>query len=70
LGEKFTSHEIISGLRDMSFYSVSAEGYVPTYFTDALHDVFGFRTDHQIVSLKEMKNIFKDTKKNKTLRSF
>lgn len=74
LGEKFTSHEIISGLRDMSFYSVPAEGYVPTYtrtdFTDALHDVFGFRTDYQIVSLKEMKNIFKDTKKNKTLRSF
>jgi transposase len=74
LGGKFTSHEIISGLRDMSFYSVPAEGYVPTYtrtdFTDALHDIFGFRTDYQIVSLKEMKKIFKDTKKNKTLRSF
>lgn len=74
LGGKFTSHEIISGLRDISFYSVPAEGYVPTYtrtdFTDALHNVFGFRTDYQIVSLKEMKNIFKDTKKNKTLRNF
>ncbi|MEG6522279.1 IS1634 family transposase, partial [Desulfotomaculum sp. 1211_IL3151] len=74
LGGKFTSNEIISSLRDMSFYSVPAEGYVPTYtrtdFTDALHDVFGFSTDYQIVSLKEMKNIFKDTKKNKTVRSF
>lgn len=74
LNEKFTSHEIISGLRDMNFYSVPAEGYIPTYtrtdFTDALHDVFGFRTDYQIVSLKEMKKIFKDTKTEKTLRSF
>ena len=74
LNEKFTSHEIISGLRDMNFYSVPAEGYIPTYtrtdFTDALHDVFGFRTDYQIVSLKEMKKIFKDTKTKKTLRSF
>ncbi|MBS3976481.1 MAG: transposase, partial [Syntrophomonadaceae bacterium] len=72
--EKFTSHEIISGLRDMNFYSVPAEGYIPTYtrtdFTDALHDVFGFRTDYQIVSLNEMKKIFKDTKNEKTLRSF
>jgi len=74
LNEKFTSHEIISGLRDMNFYSVPAEGYIPTYtrtdFTDALHDVFGFRTDYQIVSLNEMKKIFKDTKNEKTLRSF
>lgn len=69
LGEKFTSHEIISSLRDMNFYSIPTEGYVPTYtrtdFTDALHDAFGFRTDYQIVSLKQMKNIFKDTKKKK-----
>ena len=69
LGEKFTSHEIITGLRDMNFYSIPAEGYIPTYtrtdFTDALHEAFGFRTDYQIVSLKQMKNIFKDTKKKK-----
>lgn len=74
LASKFTGHEIIDGLRNFNFHSVSAEGYVPTYtrsdFTDALHDVFGFRTDYQIVSSKEMKKIFKDTKKNKTLRIF
>jgi len=74
LGEKFTSHEIVTGLRDMKFYSVPAEGYIPTYtrtdFTDTLHEAFGFRTDYQIVSLKQMKNIFKDTKKKKTLRNF
>lgn len=74
VGEKFTSHEIITGLRDMNFYSVPAEGYIPTYtrtdFTDALHEAFGFRTDYQIVSLKQMKIIFKDTKKEKILRTF
>ena len=67
LEEKFTSHTIITGLRDMNFYSIPTEGYIPTYtrtdFTDALHDAFGFRTDYQIVSKKQMKKIFKDTKK-------
>ncbi|MGB4660592.1 MAG: transposase, partial [Mobilitalea sp.] len=69
LKEKFTSSEIISQLRDMNFYSIPGEGYIPTYtrtdFTDALHDSFGFRTDYQIVTTKQMKNIFKDTKKQK-----
>jgi len=67
LGDAFTSHEIISGLRDMNFYAVTGEGFIPTYtrtdFTDALHDAFGFRTDYQIVSNKNFKNIFKQTKK-------
>jgi len=74
IGKKFTSHEIISSLRDMNFYHVPAEGYVPTYtrtdFTDALHETFGFRTDSEIVSTKQMKIVFKDTKKKKTLRTF
>lgn len=74
LDERFTSHEIISGLRDMNFYYVPTEGYIPTYmrtdFTDALHEAFKFRTDFQIVSTKQMKNIFKNTKKRKTLRTF
>lgn len=74
LGEKFTSHEIISSLRNMNFYSIPTEGYVPTYtrtdFTDALHEAFGFRTDYEIVSAKQMKNIFQNTKKKKTLRTF
>lgn len=66
LNEKFTCHEIISGLRDMEFFDVKGEGYVPTYtrtdFTDALHEAFRFRTDYQIVSTSMMKKIFKDTK--------
>jgi transposase len=67
LKEEFTSSEIISQLRDMNFYSIPGEGYLPTYtrtdFTDALHDAFGFRTDYQIVTTKQIKKIFKDTKK-------
>lgn len=67
LKEEFTSTEIISQLRDMNFYSAPGEGYIPTYtrtdFTDALHEAFSFRTDYQIVTTKQMKKIFKDTKK-------
>ena len=67
LNETFTSHEIVTGLREMNFYSIPTDGYVPIYertdFTDALHQVFGFRTDYQIVSKKQMKKNFKDTKK-------
>ena len=67
LKEKFTCREIVSGLRDMNFFEIKSAGYVPTYtrtdFTDALHDAFGFRTDYEIVSSKNMKKIFKNTKK-------
>lgn len=67
LSEKYTCDEIISGLKAMNFYQVKGEGYIPTYtrndFTDDLHDKFGFRTDYQIVNMKQMKKIFRDTKK-------
>jgi len=67
LKNKFTSSEIISQLRDMNFYSIPGEGYIPTYtrtdFTDSLHEAFDLRTDYQIVTNKQMKKIFKDTKK-------
>lgn len=67
LKEEFTSTEIISQLREMNFYSIPGEGYLPTYtrteFTDALHEAFGFRTDYEIVTTKQMKNIFKDTQR-------
>ncbi len=66
LGEQYTCSEIIQGLRDMNFYEVKGEGFVPTYmrtdFTDSLHDVFGFRTDYQILTMQQMKKIFKATK--------
>ena len=67
LDNKYTSSEIIHCLKDMNFYSIPGEGYVPTYtrtdLTDDLHKAFGFNTDYQIVRLKNMKKIFKDTKR-------
>ena len=67
LEEKYTCHEILKKLKEMDFYEVKGEGYIPTYtrddLTDDLHDAFGFRTDYQIVSKKQMKNIFRSTKK-------
>ena len=66
LGEKYTCNDIIEGLKDMNFNEVKAEGYIPSYtrtdFTDDLHEAFGFRTDYEIVTLKEMKKIIKRTK--------
>lgn len=66
LHEKFTCHEIISELRDMNFKEIKGEGYEPIYtrtdFTDALHEAFGFHTDYQIVTTKQMKKITKNTK--------
>lgn len=67
LEEKFTCSEIITGLKDMNFFEIKGEGYIPTYtrtdLTDALHDAFGFRTDLQIVTNQTMKKILKDTKR-------
>lgn len=66
LGEKYTCCEIIDGLRDMNLHESKGNGYIPSYkrtdFTDDLHDVFGFRTDYEIVTIKQMKNIFNTTK--------
>jgi tetrahydromethanopterin S-methyltransferase subunit G len=66
LDEKFTCPQIIRGLREMCLLEIPYEGYLPVYtrtdFTDALHDVFGFRTDYQITTHSQLKNIFKQTK--------
>ena len=67
LNEAFTCNEIISTLRNLNFYKVNNEGYVPAYersdITDALHEAFGFRTDYEVVKNKKMKNILKESKK-------
>ena len=64
---QYTSEDILNTLRGMNFLAVSEEGYIPAYtrteLTDALHEAFGFHTDYQIVSQKQMKKIFRETKK-------
>lgn len=71
LEERFTCHKIIEGLRNMNFHKFKSQGYIPTYvsddFTDLLHEKFQLQTDRQIISSQEMKNIFKTTRKTKTL---
>lgn len=66
MGNKYTCAEIIQGLKNMNFYEVKGEGYIPTYtrndFTDDLHATFGFRTDYQIMTNRQLKNIIKKTK--------
>lgn len=66
LREKFTCNEILRELKEMDFKKIKGEGYEPIYtrtdFTDALHEAFGFRTDYEIVTLKQMKKILKSTK--------
>ncbi len=67
LHDKYTCEEIINALRTMDMMIVPGEGYIPTYtrtdLTDALHDAFGFRTDYQIISQKNMRKIINKTKK-------
>ena len=56
---KYTCKEILDTIRDMNFLKATGEGYIPTYtrteLTDCLHEAFGFRTDYQNVSEKQMK---------------
>ena len=66
LDEKYSTDKIIQTLKDMNFYEVPGEGYIPIYtrtdITDSLHEAFHFRTDTQIVSTKIIKKIIKNTK--------
>ena len=51
----------------MNFLKKDGTGYIPTYMrtdlTDLLHEVFGFRTDTEIIPEKEIKKILNKTKK-------
>lgn len=50
------------------------EGCIPAYtrtdLTDKLHDIFGFRTDYEITTLKEMKKALKNLKNWFMVRTF
>ena len=59
----------IKNLKEIKFFK-SSEGYMPAYtrteFTDVLHDVFGTRTDYEIIPFSDMKKIFSYSKKSFT----
>jgi transposase len=66
LENKYSCAEIIRTLRTMDFHKIEGEGYLPSYtrtdITDALHNAFGFRTDYEIVTTKQIKKIISLTK--------
>ena len=66
LGNRFSCEQILETLREMKVREVAGEGYIPMYtrteLTDALHEVFGFRTDYHIITKSDMKKILKKTK--------
>lgn len=75
LGEGFTCSQILETLRGMNMTLLSKNsGYIPSYkrtlLTDALHDVFGFRTDYEFISKSSMRNIIKETKSKKSTKSY
>ncbi len=67
VGEEFTCDQIIQTLRYMNMTLINtAGGYIPSYtrteLTDTLHQVFGFRTDYEIITKSTMRTIIKNTK--------
>lgn len=67
IGKGYTSSQIIKTLREYNLLRINGDGYIPEYkrtnLTDRLHEVFGFRTDTEIVPTRKMKSIISSTKK-------
>lgn len=67
LDYKYTNTQIIDKLKEMNVYEEKGSGYSPSYtrtdLTDDLHEVFGFRTDYEIISYENFKKIFEQLKK-------
>ena len=66
LNYKYTNNQIIEKLREMEVYEEKGSGYSPAYvrndLTDDLHDLFGFRTDFEIVQYQNFQKIFRQIK--------
>ena len=66
LDEKYTAPEIIETLRSMEVKLEGKDNYTPNYIrtdlTDDLHEKFGFRTDFEVMNIKNFKKIFKQIK--------
>ena len=68
-GHVYTVTELLATLRSMNVINVEEHGYIPAYtrteITDTLHNVFGFRTDNEIIKKAKMRNIISQTKNKK-----
>lgn len=70
----YTCEQILRTIRGMNVTRLSKDGgYIPSYMrtdiTDALHKVFGFRTDYEFISRSSMRNIISETKNPKKQKS-
>ena len=67
LGSTYTASRIIDTIREYKLLKINGYGYLPEYtrtdLTDRLHEVFGFRTDTEIVTSSRIRNIISNTKK-------
>lgn len=65
IGGRYSCIGILNTLKSMQFAYLRGKGYIPVYtkteITDKLHNVFGFRTDSEIVTSKMMKKILHGT---------
>ena len=61
LNYKYTTSQILNTLKNMYMVEHKGIGYEPVYertiITDDLHEIFGFRTDFEILSYKKIKKI-------------
>ena len=66
LNYKYTTSQILNTLRNMYMLESNGDGYIPEYertdLTDDLHEEFGFRTDYEINTYKDLKKIFNQIK--------
>lgn len=66
LDEKYTVNEIIETIKNMNLLK-EEEGFIPVYtrtnITDLLHEKFGFRTDYEIITEKNLKKIIRKNRK-------
>lgn len=71
LNYKYTVQEIMGTLKSMNLTLIENAGYIPSYtrkdITDDLHQLFGYRTDYQIMQKSKIRNIIKKSKNDKIL---
>ena len=68
LDEQYTCAQLISTLQDMLLLRIeSSSGYTPAFtrtdLTDALHEKFGFRLDHEFIPNRSLRSIISKSKK-------
>ena len=65
-GRHVTNRDLLDTLQKMNFHALEGAYYVPNYtrsdLTDALHEAMGFRTDFEVISVQQMRNILKTTR--------